>query len=414
MRWSSLFLLLFAATILFACGGGDEYGDVGDGGGANADGGGVAADSDDQATPKREIPRISPQATALAQDYKMIDAIRDYDAKKKRALKRGEYHATQSVTGDANFYLGLIWRTAEEHGKAADSFVKFIRECPGDRNFRTGLYYAGVELAKDGRVADAATYVTRFGQKFPLEKKYWKSMASTVGYAMLADGDFPGAGKQLGIAAELGDDYAGEEMVRCLWAQGEYDKARTKANDLKAQFASKGEKLQKRYNSVADLAARMGNAAAALDIEGFSKDFDASELSGKAYIVYFWTVRNRGTANKNERLLTRIYDRYNGEGLEIVGLSKHSGYDLETGKSDDSMGAEEEIHNLKVWVFNFKTPWVLGVVGDEKLFDFFGYRGNVPAIAVVGKKGKLRYFRDSSDEQGYKIIAKVVEKLLDE
>lgn len=411
MRWSSLFLLLFVAAFLFACGGGgDEYGDVSDGG--TTEGGGGAAKKADEAPPKKDIPRVSPQAAELLQSYQMADNIPDYDAKKKKALERAEFHASQTIVGDANFYLGLLWRIGEEHGKAADAFVKFVNACPDDKNFKTGLYYAGIELAKDGRVADAAAYVKKFGQKFPTEKKLWKSMASTVGYAMLENGDFEGAIAELGTAAELGDKYAGEEMIRCMWARAQYEKARTKANDLKAQF--EGDPEQKRYDSVADLAARMGKAATALDVEGFSKDFDTSELSGKVYLVYFWSVRNRGTANKNERLLTKLYDRYAGEGLEIIGISKHSGYNLETGQTDESMGAAEEIHNLKVWVYNFKTPWILGVVGDEKLFDFFGYRGNVPAIAVIGKKGNLRYFRDSSDEQGYTIIAKVIEKLLEE
>ncbi len=353
-------------------------------------------------------------AATIAREHKMVDAVRDYDTKKKKALERAEFYTTQSVSGDANFFLGLLWKVAEEHGKAGDTFVKFVQACPTDKNFATGLYYCAVELAKDGRTADAASYVTMYGEKFPRNKKYWKSMASTVGYAMLADGDFGGAIKMLGTAAELGDAYAGEEMVRCMWAQGDYDQARTKANALKAQFNGLPE--QERYETVADLAGRMGRPAAALDVDGWSKEsgLSAEDLKDSPYLIYFWTVRNRGTANKNERLLGKIYDRYNGEGLEIIGISKFSGYDLETGKSDDSMDAARETRNLKVWVLNFETPWPLAVVGNNKLHDYFGFRKKVPAIALIGKKGNLRYFRDSSDAQGYAIITKVIEKLLEE
>jgi tetratricopeptide (TPR) repeat protein len=416
MRLLSLLLIVAVATFSFACGGDDDYvtdPNAGDGAAATS-GGGDPANPPAQEPPKREVPRLSPMAAKIAQSRKMVDAVRDMDAKQKKAAEQAAVYAGQSVSGEALFYLGELWRMAGEYAKAADTYSRFISECPNDTNAWTGQYYLAVNLAKAGRAGEGIAHVNSFAGKYPDKQKFTRSMAKTVGDALVAEGKLGEAIAMLQVAVDNDDAYAGEEMVRCLWATGKYDEARTKATKLASNF--NGHTEQKRYDTLSDLSSRMGKPAAALDVEGWSTegDYDTDALKGNVWLVYFWTFRNRGTANKNERLLTKLYNRYNGEGFEIIGISKHSGYNLETGESDDTLGMEEEIHNLKVWVYNFKAPWPLALVGNDNLYDFFGYRGNVPAIAVMGKKGNLRYFRDSSDEQGYAILAKVIEKLLDE
>ena len=239
-------------------------------------------------------------------------------------------------------------------------------------------------------------------------------MSSSIAYGYLLAGDFEKAATQYARAVEMEDTYAGEELVRCLWATGKYDEARTRAAALAKTFADHSE--ADRYATLNDLAQNMGKPAQALELAGWSLDdpYDIEDLKGKVHLVFFWAVKNRGGANKIWRLTQPIFDRYSGEPFRIIGVSQPSSYNLADGTSQEGMTTEDEVQNLKVWAFNFPTSWPLGLATDPSLPKAYGYRGKVPANALVGKKGNLRYFRDTSDDESYEILKKVIEKLLDE
>jgi hypothetical protein len=130
----------------------------------------------------------------------------------------------------------------------------------------------------------------------------------------------------------------------------------------------------------------------------------------------------RGNALKTTRLMSKIYDEFGDKGLMIVGLSKHYGYD----PSEHNLGTgrdltwEEEVKALDVWAVQtdsgYNVRWPFGVTKDESNQAPYGYYPTqaIPGMAVVDKKGILRYFRQGFDETGIELLKLSIKNCLAE
>lgn len=408
----TLFLVLVALVV--GCGGDNPY----DQKNATGDQGANAANGEAATPDKPERPPMSPETRELLLAVKAANGAPD---SKKSALEKLPAWEGRDVPPDASYYLGLLHRFAENHEKAVTAFEKFVRMAPEDTNRKTGIYYLVEELVALGRLEEAEKYTSQFEQEFTDAEsaKYARSLETTLAAAFAGGANFGKSTAHYGKAMELGSYFDGEEYVMGLWAQGKYDEARTAAGKLKD--LADGQKELERASHFVSLAGKMGKPAPKLDVEAWvnPEGFDPSKLAGKVVLVYFWTTGQQNSAMKTERALKAIWDTHAGDDFQIVGISKHDKYSVIDRTIHDDWGTEEEVHNLKLWAQNSSmwlgegnlTPWHLALVANTSLRDAFGYANINPTIAIIGKDGKYRYFRQS---EGWSQIGALVGELIKE
>ncbi len=409
-------ILLSASLLaaLFAACGGDDYSSTPE----PTAGQPAAAPDAPPAPPKPPPVKLSAEAEKMQMEYKLLDKILDYEAKRDGALKKAEEFAAQTLPADALYFRGLMFQIGEDRKRAADDFVAYV--AGGDKNdpnYKWGLYRAVETLCASGRAADAGQYVDKFATMFSSEAKYLKAMAAMVGSGLLGEGKFDAAVPMLGRAVNLDHDFAGVDLVGALQVLGRFDEAKAKAAELAAKY--KGHTEQERYQVLAQRAERVGRAAPAFNVAGWSDDLDTEELKGKVVLVYYWGLKylKFGQVKALEKLLRPLHEKYSSEGLEICGLSEPIQKDLtneEAGPKPD-MTPEEEVQQLKIWVENQEppTPWHLGLlVSEEAKKSWVFYK--LPSFVLIDRKGNYRYFRSGGEAESIAILAKAIEKLLDE
>jgi tetratricopeptide (TPR) repeat protein len=279
-------------------------------------------------------------------------------------------------------------------------------------NRKSGLYYASECLSRAGRADEALTYVDELKAKHPDAASYIQAAASKAGQALLLEGKFEKAVDALRKAVEVGSRYAGLDLVEALCVLGKFDEARSEAKKLLGNF--EGGPEEKHYKALVARAEKAGKPAPPLAVEGWSDDsFDVSSLSGKVYMVYFWSMRKLAMAKKTEKQVAVLQNRYGSEGFQALGLSKPDKIDLVEGKSKPEMTTEDELKMLETWVFNFKTTWPLGLCKGETNHEAYGFWA-IPSFGLVDKQGRLRVMHIGGDPDDYTILAKEIEKLLDE
>jgi tetratricopeptide (TPR) repeat protein len=400
-------ILFVLAGLLVACGGDDEYTSKE---GAKAPDAGTPTPDKPKEPEKPKPPPMSAEAQAVQAQYTLIKNERSPDRKKSLALDAAQKHAGSA--GDALFFLGLLYQMAQEYEQAADAFVKFTSACPTDVNHKNGLFYAAECLAQCDKAEDAVSYVEELATKYQTEPKLIQVAGTKVGTGLLSEGKFAKAASMFKNAVDAGSKYAGLSFVEALWALGKFDEARTQAKALLDEF--EGTVDEKHYKALSDRASKVGNPAPNLVVDGWSDDsFAMDELQADVYMVYFWDMRKLGMAKGIERRLTTLFDRYREEKFMIIGLSRHSKYDLVAGNPAPDMSTEDELKQLKTWVFNYKAPWMYGLVADKTNHDALGFWAT-PHFAIVDAKGLLRFARSGGADADYKILSKVIEKCLDE
>lgn len=404
-------LFLALAALVVGCGGDNPYDQQQNASGdqaANASNGGAAPAN---APPQK--PPMSPEAKDLMMAARAANGAPD---SKKSALEKLPAWEGRDLPADASYYYGLLQRFAENHDKAVAAFEKFLRAAPQDDNRKTGLYYVVDELIKVGRLDEAEKYAAQLEQEFtdPEGAKYARALESALAQEYMKAGNFEKSTAHNQKAFELGSYYAGEEYVMGLWAQGKYDDARAAAAKLSDR--ADGQKDLERAAHFVSLAEKMGKPAPKLDVERWvnPEDFSTDRLAGKVVLVYFWTTGNIRASQSTEKVVKPIYEKYGGDDVAVIGLSQHDHFNIVESKKDEAMGTEEEVQNLRNWVFNIKTPWTLGLCANDDLRKAFGYAGIMPTFALIGKDGKYRFYRQGSDPAGFQQVDALVGKLIKE
>ena len=101
------------------------------------------------------------------------------------------------------------------------------------------------------------------------------------------------------------------------------------------------------------------------------KTVELKKLAGKAVVVNFWATWC-GPCRAEIPGMVKVYEKYKGKGLEIVGIS------LDRGGWDD----------VKPYLANNKISYPI-VVGGQELTDAYGGVRSIPTSFFVDRKGNI-------------------------
>jgi len=388
-----LVLSLLAALFTAGCGGEEMTPADGSGG----DGAEKATDAgSDDAPPVKKRAKLSQDATLLMSEYKMVKNMSEYDKKKATAAEKAKSHAFRA--DDAQFDVGRLYVIAEDPANAAKAFERFANGCPESVNHKTALYYAGKQYVAAGDIEKAETFLKELLVKYPERTDLIKSLGKMLGEGYANSGDYDKAAIYLKEASDGGNAMASLQLIQLNWIRGDFDGARAAAAKYVETNASAKPKEKERaavYKAIAD---RCGKPAKEFDVEGWAEnaDFNAADYKGKAYVVYMWKMPVWGNAVLTSKVMAILNKKYGGKGLKIVGLNKPYGLDPEdrNAGSGRELSSDAELRAISVWAAQdeFGVQWPLGLCRGDSDHDFYGWwGGSIPAVALVDKKGRLRF-----------------------
>ncbi len=126
-------------------------------------------------------------------------------------------------------------------------------------------------------------------------------------------------------------------------------------------------------------------------------EFTLSKMKGSVVMIDFWATWC-GPCRREIPNLVKIYDEYNDQGFEIIGIS---------------FDAKDELQTIKDFMSEYGMKWQVTYSGDE-WYDETGklYGVNsIPSVWLVDKEGNLRYFDIHGEELKEKISELVAEKI---
>ena len=405
MRLTHLVLALLFVGLLFACGGGDESTD------------GTAKkpkEPDKPKVPEKVWPERSAEAKELQRAYMDLRRIRSTKKRREAATEKAAGCDLETIPHDVKYVLGLIWQLGGDMDKAAEALTGYIENCSEYVNYANGLaVMVQVQLERDNP-EEAIKYLDMLVRDFPERLTDHAKLQASVGRVLMAKGRFDESATYFGMAAANDYGYGAQGHLEALWAAGKYEEAREKARDYAEKFT--GSASEKRTGELVELAAKLGETAPALDVEGWSegKDFSFADAQGEVTLIYFWNI-SKANAEGMDKKLQELYEKYRERGLNIAGLSKHVQYGVRDRIKHADYTTADELEQLAIWADpgNFGTPWSLGLCADERNHLAYGYR-SPPTYAVIGKKGVYRFYFCDLAWDTYNILGHVIDKLLAE
>jgi thiol-disulfide isomerase/thioredoxin len=100
------------------------------------------------------------------------------------------------------------------------------------------------------------------------------------------------------------------------------------------------------------------------------KSIEMKKLLGKAVVVNFWATWC-GPCRREIPGMMEVYQKYKGEGLEIVGISLNEVWTV-----------------VKPFVAKEQIPYPV-VIGDTDLFKAYGGERSIPTTIFVDRKGNI-------------------------
>lgn len=150
----------------------------------------------------------------------------------------------------------------------------------------------------------------------------------------------------------------------------QYDNARAKLTELKSKYGTtRAARAAQRIEAELEI---IGKPAGDLKVEKWFQGNVADLNSSKATLVVFWEVWCPHCKREVPKL-TETYEKYKGQGLEMVGLTK--------------MTRDITEQQVTEFIQNEKVGYPIAKEQGDEMSRHFGVRG-IPAAAVV-KDGKV-------------------------
>ena len=341
--------------------------------------------------------------------YKRARTMRGAQKKQFAAEQAATFGSTAS--GNDHRYLGYLWRWAEEHGKAADSFGAYLREMASAKPKNRELIAfertrSLVDAKRWGAVSGAAQdYLAEFrGQK-------------RTGWIRFLEGRAHRATGKLDLALDAfqGAEVAGEkraryETVDCLVQMGRYPEA-TKVAREKDDGSTRFATMLRALPSIGlPLPKRL-----AFD-HWAGADLATSEVKEKSALWAFWST-NGGKSRKLIHQITNHWaNQFKGK-LNCLGPHTYTKFDPSEMKTVEEMSPAAEQGFVEDWHDQYGVEYALVLMSDNALHDRCGVdplRPALPAFAISDKKGVLRYVRVGSGAYELEAVEAMLTKVTSE
>lgn len=256
-----------------------------------------------------------------------------------------DYPTGQDAPG-ARFAMAEILLEKEKDEEARAKFEEFLKLNPDDERAVIARLYAAVTLQNQGRYDDAAALLRKAREDFKNRKESWGAMMQL---AIVLHVQEKNAEAKKTLEEIIRDCPDREPVAIARRHLGEYMKVGGDA----PLFADK-------------------------DIEG--RDTEIAKLKGKVVVVYFFDPAAQAAAPEAAFLKKAKEDAAKagkGDDLQIIGIS---------------IGTDRK--EIPLYKAQTKSDWSLIFDGkgiDGRFARLFDVRG-LPALTVIDKQGKIRYY----------------------
>jgi thiol-disulfide isomerase/thioredoxin len=364
-----------------------------------------------------------------------------YREQRELAVRNAEkLIARGKLKGDDLFYLGMLYRFADNEEKSFAALKSFLAErgaSPNENAQAARLIVLEISVSKNDFEA-AEKILSEFKQNTPVRQDQLFRMEAAITAA------YSKAGKSAQAAKHARDAV---EAAKAIEPKTDEERdARNEAITTSIMFlAVINEDMKKEAEAVKvlDEARLLGltlpsaslyeNATRMLyEIKGFlsyikpverndneaapeliikewldKKPIKLSDLRGKVVLVDFWATWC-GPCIKNFPKLRQLRAKYKNKGFEIIGITRLYG---EIG--DKEVSEEKEIAFLREFKRRFQLSYPIAVHDTSENHSKYGVE-SIPSVFLLDKMGRVRYINVGSSRQVDKEIEEMIIKLLQE
>lgn len=348
-------------------------------------------------------------------------------------LKRG------TPKGEELYYLGLIYKVADNNEKALDTLKRFVAESVSPNEKAQDARIELVELFAEKRdFTSAEKYLTEYKQNTPAAQNELFRVESNLGVAYYEDDNFSKAvihiqtvyesSKAIKPQSERERETRTEALsatstllARIHAKMGNKTKAidvleETRALALMIPSATLYEsafkllyQMQGSLTAIKPVERKDENTAPEIVIKEWldKKPFKLSELRGKVVMLDFWAMWC-GPCIRSFPRLRELHKKYKDKGFQIIGITRLYG---EIG--DEEATEKEEIAALNELKKEFKLPYPIAVHDKEENHSAYGVE-SIPTVFILDKTGRVRYISVGTNKIVETEIEKMIVKLLQE
>ena len=348
--------------------------------------------------------------------------------------------ARGKLKGDDLFYLGMLYRFADNEMKSVDTLKNFLAEKPvsPNNNAQAARMIVAETSANKNDLETAEKFLSEFKQNTPARQDQLFRMQAAIAAA------YSKGGKSAQAAKHARDAF---ETAKKLKSDTDEERdARNEAIMTSVMFlAALNEEMKKEAEAVKVLdearllgltlpSASLYESATRMlyEIKGFASyikpverndnqtapelvikewldktPIKLSDLRGKVVLVDFWATWC-GPCIKNFPKLRQLRAKYKNKGFEIIGITRLYG---EIG--DKEASEKEEIAFLREFKRRFQLPYPIAVHDTDENHSVYGVEG-IPSVFLLDKMGRVRYISGVSNRKVDKEIEEMIVRMSQE
>lgn len=202
--------------------------------------------------------------------------------------------------------------------------------------------------------------------------------------------------------------------------------AKPRSRRAYAQIARRLASYESRVNSELKIKQLIGQDAPEFDVEFWVNGDELSEadLRGKVVMLDFWAIWC-GPCIRTFPELRRLHDEYADQGLQIIGVTRHYGYEWDEDKDgprratrprdkEDQTEPDPEIENDVIERFlaihELRYPSIVTPKRSD-MQSQFGVVG-IPHVVLIDKQGKVQLIKVGGSKENAESIEKKIQELL--